>query len=472
MSQIDVKEIKVEGLERELKVTIPASFLNTQLDIKIEEIKDTVQLKGFRAGKVPASHIKKTYGNQLRRDIIQELGKTETEKIIKGRDEQPAMQPELKVEGEFEPIITGNADLVFGLIYEVLPEIKLMDFKKLDLDRNVADIGEKDVDDALSNLAKSRKSFKARAKTAVSKNGDQVNMDYAGSVGGVAFDGGTAEGADLELGSGTFIPGFEEQLIGKKSGDKVDVKVTFPEEYHSTELAGKEAVFKVVVHEVRAPKEADIDDDLAKSFGMENIKLLKEAVSKQISDDYGKLSRDILKRDLLDVLNAQHEFKLSKKMIKIEFDQIWHKFEHELKGQGKNIDELDEPEETLREEYQGIAERRVRTGLVLAEVGRLNNIVVSEDEIKKAVMEQARQFPGKEQETIKYFQENPEALMQIRAPLFEEKAIDFIIEQANVNEKKMSIADLMNVSENIETKAAKKKPSAKKTKKVTTKTKK
>lgn len=440
---MNIKEVSAEGLAREVQITVAAADLASKLDDKIDSIKDQVQLKGFRPGKVPLAHIRKTFGQQLMGEIIQETVNETSQNMLTEREERPAMQPEIKLAGEVDDIMGGKADLVYDITYEVIPAITLTDFSKLKLEKPVAEINDERVDEALGRLAEGRKNFEPRGKTAKAKDGDRVKIDFIGRIDGEAFDGGAGEGFDLELGSGQFIPGFEEQLVGTKAGDKKDVEVSFPEEYGASELAGKAAVFECTVHEVSAPKEAEINEEFATSLGMENLDKLKDAIRDQIGQDYDQMSRGHLKKDLLDQLSDTHDFDLPPSMVDLEFNQIWHQFEHELEHQEKKIDDLDESEDELRAEYRGIAERRVRTGLILAEVGNNNDIQVTQEELNQGLMQRVQQFPGQEQQVFEYFQQNPEAMAQIRAPIFEEKVVDFIVELAKVSEKKVTLEELM-----------------------------
>ncbi|MGC6471732.1 MAG: trigger factor [Parvibaculales bacterium] len=468
---MNVQELSADGLSREIKITISRDDLNTQLDVKIDELKDTVQLKGFRKGKVPAQHLKKLYGQQVMGDIVQELVNARSQQALSDRDERPALQPEVKLDGDVEKVMSGEADLVFDMAYDIIPPIELADFSKIKLERQVAEVSKQEVEESMQRLAESRKQFEPRGKTAKAKDGDSVKIDFLGKIDDEPFEGGASEGFDLELGSGQFIPGFEEQLVGTKAGDTLDVNVTFPEEYNAEHLAGKAAVFEVTVHEVSAPKAAELNDEFATTLGMESLEKLEEAIEEQISRDYGQFSRDRLKRSLLDQLSDTHDFELPGKMVELEFNQIWHQFEHEIEGQGKKIDDLDETEDELRSEYRDIAERRVRTGLVLAEVGSSNEIDVTQEEINQGLMQRVQQFPGQEQQVFEYFRSNPEAMAQIRAPIFEDKVIDFIIEKADVTDKTVSVEELMKNPDEEETvkakpkkkAAAKKKPAAKKT---------
>lgn len=459
---MQIEETSSEGLSRELKITVAKTALAERLDTRLVELKDQVQLKGFRKGKVPVAHLKKLYGSRLMSEILQEVVNDQSQQALADRDERPAIQPEIKLDGEMETVVKGEKDLVFNMSYDVIPPIALTDFKDIALNRKVADIADSEVDESVARLAQSRKQFEPRGKTAEAKKGDSVKIDFLGKIDGEAFEGGASEGFELELGSNQFIPGFEDRIVGKKAGDAFDMEIDFPEEYGNADLAGKSAVFEVKVHEVSAPKEVEINDEFATSMGMESLDQLKETVREQISKDYDNLSREQVKRDLLDKLSDSHDFELPGRMVDLEFNQIWHQFEHELEHQGKRIDELDETEDDLRSEYRAIAERRVRTGLVLAEIGSKNDIQVTQDEINQGLRERMRQFPGQEQEVFDYFRNNPDAMAQIRAPLFENKVVDFIIEQADVTDVKVSVDELMTPPEIDEAgKAPTKKPAKK-----------
>ena len=465
---MNIKEVSAEGLSRELQITVPAADLVAKLDVRIDEIKGTVQLKGFRPGKVPAAHIRKTYGDQLMGEVIQETVSETSQKMLTEREERPAMQPEIKLVGEVDPVIQGEGDLVYDIVFDVIPAIDLIDFSTVKLTRPVVEVDDEKVDEALERLASSRKDFEPRGKTAKAREGDRVKIDFVGRIDGEAFEGGTAEGFELELGSGQFIPGFEDQLVGTKAGDTKDVEVSFPEEYGNAELAGKPSVFGVTVHEVSAPKEAEINEEFATSMGMESLEKLRDAIRDQIGNDYGQMSRGHLKKDLLDQLSDGHSFELPPSMVMLEFDQIWQQFQNELEQQGQKMEDLDESEDDLRAEYKEIAERRVRTGLVLAEVGSKNEIGVTQEELNQGLMQRVQQFPGQEQQVLEYFQKNPEAMAQIRAPLFEEKVVNFICEMADVTDTPVSVEALMaEPGAEFEEKTAKKpakKAAAKKTK--------
>ncbi len=441
---MDIKEVNAKGLAREIQITVPAIDLTAKLDDKIDELKGQVQLNGFRQGKVPASHIRKVYGRRLMGEIIQETVTQTSQEMLNERTEQPAMQPEIKLVGEVEEIAAGDADLVYDVAYEIIPPMTLTDFSKLKLSRPVVEVDDARVEEALQRLAASRKTFEPRSKTAKAQAGDRVKIDFTGRIDATAFEGGTGEGVELELGAGQFIPGFEEQLIGCKADDKPDVKVTFPADYGNGELAGKDAVFEVRVHAVSKPKEAAIDEDFAASLGMESLVKLKQALREQIEKEHVQMSRGHVKKNLLDAIVESHDFDLPPSMVKLEFERLWSEFEHELERQNKKLEELDESEEELRAEHSAIAERRVCTGLVLAEIGKNNDIQVTQEELNQGMMQHVQQFPGQEQQIFEYFQKNPEAMAQLSAPIFEEKTVDFILEMAQVEDRKVTLEELVS----------------------------
>lgn len=461
---MQVTETSADGLKRELTITVEAKTLDDKLSHKLEHMKTQVRLKGFRPGKVPVAHLRKTFGKQVMGEVIQETVGETSQKALEERDLKPALQPHIDLEGEIEPVIDGKADLIYKMVFEIIPDIELTDFSKVTAERLVAEVADEDVQEALERLASQQKNFEPKGDKAKAADGDLLTIDFIGRIDGDAFEGGTAEDARLEIGSGQFIPGFEEQLVGAKAGDKKDVTVTFPEEYGAKDLAGKKAVFEVTVKAVETPAEVAIDEEFAKRLGMESLDSLKTAVTNQIKTNYDGMARTKLKRVLLDALDERHSFDLPPGMVEQEFHQIWHQFEHELEHQKKTLADLDEPEEDVRAEYRTIAERRVRLGLVLAEVGQTNKITVTDEEVNRALAERARQFPGQERQVYEYFQKNPQAVAELRAPIFEDKVIDFICELANIVDKPVSREELFAEPEGDETekKPAKKKPAAKK----------
>ena len=439
---MQVTVTNTDGLKRELKIQVPAQDLEARLGAKLEEMKNQVRLKGFRPGKVPVSHLRKTFGKQVMGEIIQEAVGESSQKALADEALRPAFQPSIDLEGEIQEVMDGKADLTFKMSFEVVPTFDLADFSKVSVERLVAEVKDADIDEALKRLAENQKNFEPRAEGAKAEDGDLLTIDFVGKIDGVAFDGGSAEDANLELGSGRFIPGFEEQLVGVKVGDEKTVNVTFPAEYGAEQLAGKDAVFDVKVKEVKAPAEVAIDDELAKRFGFDALDKLREALAEQIKSDYTRMSRAHMKRAMLDKLDELHDFELPPSMVEQEFEQIWQQFQHELSHQNKTADDLDEPEDEVKAEYRKIAERRVRLGLVLAEVGEKNSISVTEQELSQALAERARQFPGQERQLYQYYQQNPQAVQELRAPIFEDKVVDFIAELADVTDKHVSRDEL------------------------------
>ncbi len=439
---MQVQETLSEGLKREYRITVPAQDLDGRIAARLEELKSRVRINGFRPGKVPAEHLKRLYGRSVFGEVLQELLTEGNRKIVDDNKVKLAMQPKISLpetEAEVEQVAEGKADLTYKVEVEVLPEITVGDLKSITIEQPVADIPESDIEETLTRLATQNATYTDKDGAAELK--DKVTIDFVGSVGGVEFEGGKGEDHPLILGSGQFIPGFEEQLVGVKTGDKKDVKVTFPEAYHAPDLAGKEAVFAITVKKVEGATNAEINDDLAKKLGMESLDKLKEAVSEQIGNGFKQASRQRMKRALLDALDATHKFDLPPTLVEQEFAGIWSRVEKELESGGEAARE-GKTDDQLKAEYRTISERRVRLGLLLAEIGEKNNIQVTNDEVTKAVVDRARQFPGQEQMVWEYYQKTPEALAELRAPIFEEKVIDYIVELAKVTEKKVSKDEL------------------------------
>lgn len=439
---MQVEVTSVDGLKRQMKVTVPATDLEARLGSRLDEMKNQVRLKGFRPGKVPVAHLRKTFGKQVMSEVLQEAVGESTQKALSDQALRPALQPSIELEGEVEKVLDGKADLTFNMSFEVIPQIDLTDFAKISVEKPVAEVTDAEVDEALKRLAAEQKNFETRAEGDKAQTGDLLTIDFVGRLDGEVFQGGSADDATLEIGSGRFIPGFEEQLIGAKAGDDVEVKVTFPADYGAAHLAGKEAVFAVKVKEVKAPAELAVDEAFASRFGFDTLDKLREAVSNQIKSNYTGMSRMHLKRALLDALDAGHSFELPSGMVEQEFNGIWSQFEQQMKAQGKTAADLDQPEDEIKAEYRKIAERRVRLGLVLAEVSERNNIGVTQEELTNALAERVRQFPGQEQRFYEFYQRNPQALAELRAPILEDKVIDFIAELAKVSEKTVSKDEL------------------------------
>ncbi|MGB0921875.1 MAG: trigger factor [Alphaproteobacteria bacterium] len=438
---MQVSELTNEGLKREYKVVVPADELGGKLTAKIDEIKGQIKLPGFRPGKVPAKVVRSRFGTALLGDLVQEALQEGTRKAFEDNDLRPAMQPKVDMASDMAQV-EGGEDLVFTIEAEIMPDVPDADFPTVKLEKEVAEISDDDMMERLEEMAKNQKNFEDKDEGSAAENGDAVVMDFVGSVDGVEFDGGAAEGHQLELGSGQFIPGFEEQLIGLKAGDEKDVEVTFPAEYGSADLAGKDAVFKVKIHNVKAVAPVEINDAFAVGFGLNDLDDLKTKLREQMEQELGEATREKLKRALLDALDDVYDFDVPPGLLESEFNQIWGQFEHEMEHLKKTFDEMDQTEEEYRAEYNKIAARRVRLGLVLAEIGRKNEIEASQDELTQAIMQQTRQFPGQEQAVFEFYSKNPEALAQMRAPIIENKVVDFILELANVTEKKVTKEEL------------------------------
>ena len=439
---MEVTQTKAEGLSRTFAVKVPASELQAKLDERIEEIRPQMKLKGFRRGKVPASHVRKLYGQDLMGELINKLVTETNQKALEDNELRPAGQPDVQIDGDMEAVVKGQADLSYNMNVDVMPEFEPADVTKLTITRPVADVAQEQIDEALGRIAEQNTQYEPRAKTAKAKEGDAVVMDFVGKIDGEAFEGGSAEQQTLVIGSGQFIPGFEDQLVGVKAGDEKDVTVTFPEEYGAADLAGKEAVFEVKVHEVRAPKTAELDDEFAKGLGLESLEQLTGLVKDQLKAEHDGASRAKAKRNLLDQLDEAHSFDLPPNMVEQEFNQIWQQLQSEMDA-GRTADEdKDKSEDELKEEYRKIAERRVRLGLVLAEIGRVADVRISEQEVNQALVREARQYPGQETQVVEFFRNNPGAMAQLRAPIYEDKVVDHILEVAEITEETVSREDL------------------------------
>ena len=445
---MNVTETKSEGLSREFKVTIPKADLKEKLEAKIEEIRPQMRLKGFRPGKVPAAHIRKMFGKSLMSEIIGETVNVSSQKALEEKELRVASQPVINMDSEEEALLGGEADLEFSMNFELMPDFEPSEINDIELEREVAEVSDEDLNEALGRLAEANKKYEPRGKTAKAREEDAVVIDFVGKIDGEAFEGGSMENHTLVLGSGSFIPGFEDQLVGTKAGQDVEVNVSFPEEYQAEHLAGKEAVFEVKVNEVRAPETPEIDEEFAKGLGIDSLDELKDLMKRQIESETGVATRQRIKRKLLDVLDERHDFELPNGMVDTEFKQIWAQLEQEKAADRLDEEDKAKSEEELQEEYKKIAERRVRLGLVLAEIGRINNVEIRQEEVARALNQEASRFPGQEQQVMEYFQKNPAAMAQLRAPIFEEKVVDFILENAKVTEKTVPREELLSELEN------------------------
>ena len=442
---MQVKETQNEGLKRSYQFTLPAADLAAQVETKLKEAQPEIEMKGFRKGKVPMAMLKKQYGPRVMGDAMQEAIDSALRDHMEKSGDRPALQPKVEMVGG-ESWKEGD-DLVVDVTYEALPAIPEADLSGVELERLVVEPSEEQVTEALENLAKNAQSFEDRKKGTKAKDGDQVVIDFKGSVDGELFEGGSAEDYPLVLGSNSFIPGFEAQLVGAKAGDEIKVEVKFPEDYGHPTLAGRDAVFETTIKAVKAPKAAELDDELAKKFGADSLDALKAQIRERLQAEYEGASRQVLKRALLDKLDELVKFELPESLVEAEAAQIAHQLYHEEHpdDHGHNHGEI-EPSD----EHKSLAERRVRLGLLLAEIGQKAEITVSDQEMTQAVLRQARQYPGQERAFFEFIQQNPQAQQQLRAPLFEDKVVDHIVEGAKVSDKTVSKEDLEKAIEALD----------------------
>ncbi len=445
---MQVTETLNEGLKRELTVIVPASELDNRLTARLNEIKDRVNLKGFRPGKVPVDHLRKVFGRSTMAEVVQAVLSEMTTQTLRDRGERAAIQPEIDLtedQAEAERILTGQADLAYRMKYEILPKVEPKSFKGVKIDRPQVMVSDADVDEELKRFAETVRPF--APKEGAAENGDQVRLSYVGKIDGEAFAGGSDDDSTMRLGSGQFIPGFEEQLVGMKAGESRTITVTFPADYAATQYAGKTATFDVTIKEVSAPGEIKIDDDLARQLGMESLDKLRQAMRSQLESRYSELARQRAKRQVLDQLDEMHRFELPPTMVTQEFENIWRQITGDMQQSNRTFEQEETTEEKAREEYQKIAERRVRLGLVMSELGERNKIQVTEEEVQRALAAQLRQVPGQEQQYYDYYRRNPEALAALRAPIFEEKVVDFLLELADVTARPITKEELLKEAE-------------------------
>jgi trigger factor len=442
---MQVTETLAEGLKHEFQISVPASDLDTKADARLVDLKDKVRLNGFRPGKVPVSHLKKIYGRSVMAETVEQTIRDTNTKIFTERGFRLATEPKVTMPTEekaVEDILTGKSDLNYTVSIEVVPSIQLADFKGFSVEKPVADVTDADVDEAIKRIADQNRGYAAKGEGAKAENGDRVTVSFKGSIDGALFDGGTAENIQVVVGSNTFIPGFEEQLLGMAAGETRTLKVSFPKNYTNPELAGKPAEFETTASLIEAPQETEINDEFAKTLGLESLDKLKEAARARLTAEFAGATRQRVKRMLLDRLDEAHRFEAPPSLVDEEFNLMWNSIKAEMESGGKTFADEDTTEEAAKEEYRKIADRRVRLGLVLSEIGEKNKITVTEDEVSRAVIERARSMPGREKEVWEYYQKNANALAQLRAPIYEDKVVDFILELANVTEKKVTREDL------------------------------
>ncbi|WP_127143476.1 trigger factor [Pelagibacterium montanilacus] len=446
---MNVTETVNEGLRRQLDVTIPSTVLSSRLDEKLQDVKGKVQIKGFRPGKVPLSHLKKVYGRSVMSEVMQEAINDTVAKTLEERSEKAAAQPEIDLSDDqavINRVLDGEEDLSFSVSYEVLPPVSLMDFKSIKIEKPVVAIKDEDVDKELDTFFKNNRGYEDKGDGAVVADGDRVGISFVGKIDGEPFEGGSADHTHLIVGSGQFIPGFEEQLVGIKKGEEKTIKVTFPTDYQNEDLAGKDAEFEIKMLHVDGPKaDVELNDEFAKSIGLEDLAALRKAITDQMEAQLDSLSKQRTKRLVLDALDDGHKFDVPEKLVEAEFNAIWNRVKHEVEHHGKTFESEGTTEDKAREDYRKIAERRVRLGLVVAEIGNTNEITVSDEEHQQALVNEVRRFQGQEQQVYDYYRKNPQALASLRAPIFENKVIEYVTELATVTEKPVEREELVRL---------------------------
>ncbi|MEY9752973.1 trigger factor [Bradyrhizobium yuanmingense] len=442
---MQVTETLSEGLKHEFKISVPASDLDAKAGAKLVDLKDKVRINGFRPGKVPVSHLKKVYGRSVMAETIDQTIRDTNTQLFSERGFRLATEPKITMPTEqkdVEELLSGKTDLTYTVAIEVVPAIALADFKSFQVEKPVADVTDADVDEAIKRIADSNRTYAAKGEGTKAESGDRVTINFTGRINGEIFEGGTGEGIQVLIGSNTFIPGFEEQLIGIGAGETRTLKVSFPKNYMNDKLAGQPAEFETTATLIEAPQDLAIDDEFAKSLGLESLDKLKEAARERLVDEFATATRQRVKRALLDRLDEAHRFEAPPSLVDEEFSLMWNSVKAEMDSAGKTFADEDTTEDKAKEEYRKIADRRVRLGLVLSEIGEKNKITVTDDEVGRAVIERARSMPGREKEVWDFYRNNAQALAQLRAPIYEDKVVDFILELANVTEKKVSREDL------------------------------
>ncbi len=426
---MQVVETNSDSLLKDFKVTVAAADIEARIDSRLSEVGQDARIPGFRPGKAPVAILKQRFGPAVRGEILEATLRDSTQELLAERGLRPASQPQIEVTSYED----GN-DLEYDLSVELLPDIGEVDFSSIELDRDKVSATDTEIDETLQRLAEQNKQSQAVETARAAKTGDIVVIDFVGKIDDVVFDGGTGNDIQLELGANQFIPGFEDQLMGAKTGQSLDVNVTFPADYGSADLAGKDAVFNCQVKELREPVATELNDAFATTLGLESLDSLKDAIREQLDGEYAQFTREKVKRALLDKLSDQYEFDVPPRMLDSEFEQIWVQVEESREKDTMDPEDLGKSEEELREQYRDIAERRVRLGLLLSHVGEANELTVTQEEVNRAIMEQARQMPGQEQQVVEFYRSNAEAKASLQAPIFEDKVVNFILEMATVNE--------------------------------------
>ncbi len=440
---MQVTETLSAGLKREYKVVVNQAELDQELNAKLVDLSKRANIKGFRPGKVPVHHLKRIYGKSAMAEVVQNTIDSRSKALLEEKKLKPAYQPEVKLpedQAEVEAIMDGKGDLAFSVALEIIPEFEVKDHSGLELTRHVVEVSEDQIEETLKRISSQSKNFEDKDGPAA--QGDRVTINFVGTIDGTAFEGGTAEDVSLEIGSGQFIPGFEEQLVGAKAGDELTVNVTFPADYGVAELAGKPAEFATKLTKVEAAQEATVDDDFAKKMGFEDLAKLKDTIKERMGAEFAQMTTMKLKRDVLDALDKEYTFELPEKLVDAEFKGIWNALTGEMNRSGKSFADENTTEEDARKEYRAIAERRVRLGLVLGTMGEKEGVQVTEQELQNALMARMRQFPGQEKMVIDYYRKNPGAMMELRGPIFEQKVVDSIVSKAKVSDKTVSKDEL------------------------------
>jgi len=447
---MQVTQTLADGLKREFKVVVPAADLASRANAQLEEMKDKVRINGFRPGKVPVAHLKRLYGRSVMAEIVNSMVGEANKKIVDENHIKLAMEPKLDFEGGDErvkSVLDGAVDFAWTVSVEVLPNFEIGDVSGFRIEKPVAAVDDADVQARLEDLARRNVTYSDKKKGAVAGQHDRVVVDFVGKIDGEPFEGGNGSDISVDLGSNSFIPGFEDQLVGVKAGEEKTIEVTFPGNYLAKNLAGKTATFDVTVKTVQEPGDLVVDDALATSVGLDSLDKLKDAIRSAIEREYAGATRRKVKRQLLDALDEKFTFELPPTLVEQEFTNVWRQVEQDMKASNRTFEDEGTTEEAAKEDYRKIASRRVRLGLVLAEIGEKNNIQVTEEEVTRAVVERARQFPGQEQQVWEFYRKTPAAIAELRAPIFEDKVVDYLLELGNVTEKPVSKDELLKDDE-------------------------
>ncbi len=447
---MQVTETLSQGLKREYNIVLSASDLASRLDAQLADLKTKVKINGFRPGKVPLAHLKRVYGRSVMSDVVQDAINAANKQIVDDNQLRLAQEPKIELPTDKEAIeaaLDARGDLNFKVALEVLPKFEVGEFSDIELERPVADVEESEVELTLQRLAQDRRVYADKPEGAKAENFDRVTVDFVGTIAGEPFEGGTSQGIEVVIGSNTFIPGFEEHLLGAVAGERRAVQATFPEAYAVRKLAGQKADFDVTVKAVAAPEPFAIDDEFAKSLGAESLDQLKQSLRERIGADYARASRDKVKRKLLDALAARYSFEVPQGLVEQEFASIWTQVEREQQASGRSFADENTTEEAARADYRAIAERRVRLGLLLAEVGAKAEVKISDEEMTQALIARARAFPGQEKQVWDFYRNNQQALAELRAPLYEERVVDHILGLAKVTDRKVTVKELLQAED-------------------------